>query len=407
MVCRMCRQDRLTLYLDMGFQPPSDEFRRKDQLLEPVVYFPLQVCQCENCGLSQLSHVVSKEKLYRHDYPYEASTTATGRKHFEVFAADVTKRLGLKKDALVIDVGSNVGVLLDAFRANGAKVLGVEPAPNIAAIAEKRGVETLNEFFSSDVAKQIRASRGAASLITGSNVYAHVDDLVDFMKGVDHLLGPDGVFIFESPDTLEMVRHLEFDTIYHEHLSYLSLKPVVSFVQGFGMEVFDVHKQAIHGGSFRVFIARKGSRPVTPAVAQHLKAEADFGLHKIETMREFAKRVEKTRDELLWLLRRLKHDGHRIAALSAPAKGMSLLNYLRVGNETLDFATDKSTLKIGRFTPGSNLPVLSDAELLERMPSHALLLAWNFADEIMKNLSEYKARGGKFIIPIPSPRVVE
>lgn len=406
MVCRMCRQDRLTTYLDLGFQPPSDEFRRKDQLLEPVTYFPLQVALCGECGLSQLTHVVSKEKLYRHDYPYEASTTATGRKHFDRFAAEVSERLGLKKDALVIDVGSNVGVLLDGFKARGARVLGVEPAPNIAAIAEKRGVETLNEFFSSDVARQIRASRGPAALITGSNVYAHVDDLVDFMKGVDHLLAPDGVFIFESPDALEMVRHLEFDTIYHEHLSYLSVKPVVSFVKAFGMEVFDVHRQTIHGGSIRVFIARKGARPVAPSVAEHLKAEADYKLHDLETMKEFSRRVEATRDELLWLLRKLRHEGHHIAALSAPAKGMSLLNYLRVGRETIDFATEKSQLKIGRFTPGAHIPVLPDSELLARMPSHALLLAWNFADEIMANMAEYKARGGKFIIPIPSPRVV-
>ena len=395
------------MYLDMGFQPPSDEFRRKDQLQEPVVHFPLQVYLCENCGLSQLGCVVSKEKLYRHDYPYEASTTATGRKHFTAFADSVFEKLGLKKDALVIDVGSNVGVLLDAFKARGARVLGVEPAPNIAAIAEKRGIETLNEFFNSDVARAIRASRGPAALITGSNVFAHVDDLIDFMKGVDLLLDKDGVFIFESPDTLEMIRNLEFDTIYHEHLSYLSLKPVALFVASLGLEAFDVQSSAIHGGSFRVFIARKGTRTVSPEVAKHLKAEADFGLHKIETMRDFAVRVEKTRDELLWLLRRLRHEGHRIAALSAPAKGMSLINYLRIGRETLDFATDKSALKIGRFTPGDHIPVLSDADLLERMPSHALLLAWNFADEIMKNLAEYKSRGGKFIIPIPTPRVVE
>ena len=203
-----------------------------------------------------------------------------------------------------------------------------------------------------------------------------------------------------------MVRNLEFDTIYHEHLSYLSLKPVVAFMRGFGMDVFDVRTQAIHGGSFRVFVARAGTRPVEPSVGRHLRAEADFGLHSLGTMRAFAARVEKTRDDLLWLLRELKHDGHRIAALSAPAKGMSLLNYLRVGRETVDFATEKSTLKIGRFTPGSHIPVLPDSELLTRMPSHALLLAWNFADEIMSNLAPYKARGGKFIIPIPSPRVV-
>lgn len=400
----MCRQDRLERFLDMGFHPPSDEFRRKDQLMEPSVHYPLQVALCLECGLSQLTYVVSPEVLYRHDYPYEASTTATGRKHFAVFAQAAWTDLGLKKGDLVIDVGSNVGVLLAAFKERGAKVLGVEPAPNIARIAERNGIETLCEFFSQDVAE--RVGRGAASLVTGSNVYAHVDDLVAFMRAVDHVLKPDGVFIFESPDMLSLVKNLEYDTIYHEHLSYLSVKPVLRFVKGFGMEVFDVQRQTIHGGSIRVFIGRAGKRPVKPSVAACLKEEEDFKLHDMATMRAFAERVYRSRDELLWLLRKLKHEGKRIAALSAPAKGMSLLNFCRIGRETLDFATEKSQLKIGRYTPGDHIPVLPDSALLERMPDYALLLAWNFAPEIMKNLEEYRKRGGQFIIPVPEPKVV-
>lgn len=407
MVCRMCRQDRLETFLDMGFHPPADEFRRKDQLSQPVTYYPLQAALCLECGLSQLTYVVSPEVLYRHDYPYEASTTATGRKHFADFAQAVVPRLGLAPGKLVVDVGSNVGVLLEAFKNQGMKVLGVEPAANIARIAEKRGIDTLNEFFSRDIAGQIKKTHGQAALITGSNVFAHVDDLVGFMKGVDELLEPEGVFIFESPDTVKLVEHLEYDTIYHEHLSYLSLKPVVRFTAEFGLEVFDVQKQSIHGGSFRVFIARKGRRKVEPAVAAALEEEKKAGIHDLKTLKAFAERVHQNRRDLLWLLRKLKHEGKTIAALSCPAKGMSLLNFCRIGRETLDFATEKSQLKIGRFTPGDHIPVLPDAALLERMPDYALLLAWNFADEIMSNLSEYKKRGGRFIIPVPTPRIVE
>lgn len=406
MVCRMCRRERLETYLDMGLHPPADEFRRKDQLEQPVMHYPLKVRLCLDCGLSQLSCIVSPEILYQHDYPYEASTTAAGRKHFSDFAEAAARRLNLKPGDLVIDVGSNVGVLLEAFRAGGAKVLGVEPAANIARLAQRRGIETLVDFFSPDLAEQVCASHGQAALITGSNVFAHVDDVASFMKAVERLLKPEGVFIFESPDMLSLVRNLEYDTIYHEHLSYLSLKPVVRFLTEFGMEVFDVQKQTIHGGSARVFIARKGVRPVDPSVAAFLEEEDRFELHSIDTMRAFTRRVMESRDKLLWLLRSLKKEGARIAALSAPAKGMSLLNFCRLGRETIDFATEKSSLKIGRYTPGDNIPVLPDSALLERMPSHALLLAWNFADEIMGNLSEYRSRGGKFILPVPEPRIV-
>ncbi|UPT76143.1 MAG: hypothetical protein M0D55_16190 [Elusimicrobiota bacterium] len=210
----------------------------------------------------------------------------------------------------------------------------------------------------------------------------------------------------EAPHFQTLIENLEYDTIYHEHLSYLSLKPMVPFFKKFGFEVFDVHKQNIHGGSFRVFVGRKGKHKVEPAVAKTLKEEAASGLHSEKTLRQFAKNVEKNRAELLWLLRDLKHKGKSIVAVSAPAKGMTLLNYAKIGGETLDFVTEKSTLKIGRFTPGSHIPVLPDSELLAKKPDYALLLAWNFAPEIMANLKEYVKKGGRFIIPIPKPRIV-
>jgi C-methyltransferase C-terminal domain len=226
------------------------------------------------------------------------------------------------------------------------------------------------------------------------------------MAGIDLLLNDKGVFIFEAPYFRNLIQHLEYDTIYHEHLSYFSLSPLASFFRRLKMEVFDVEQRDIHGGSFRVYVARQGKMPISPVIEELVQSERAQRLHDLQTLRTFSESVERNRQDLLWMLRSLKHGGARIAAVSAPAKGMTLLNYCRIGTETLDFVTEKAELKIGRFTPGTHIPVLPDSELTKRMPQYALLLAWNFAAEIMGNLHEYSERGGKFIIPIPHPRVV-
>jgi SAM-dependent methyltransferase len=403
----MCHGTELSQFLDLGFTPPADQFLRRDQLNEPEISYPLRVAVCTSCGLVQLTHVVSPEILYRHDYPYEASITRTGQKHWEEFATTIVNRFQLGAGDLVVDIGSNVGVLLDAFRSAGTRILGVDPASNIVRIAEKRGVETINEFFNPDVARNIVAEKGAASIITGTNVFAHVDDLDAFMSAIDILLSPKGVFIFEAPYLVNLIKNLEYDTIYHEHLSYLSAKPLGAFVKRFGMQVFDIQERDIHGGSFRVFISREGQVPVSPVVEEFVAREEAMGLYDLAKLRDFSVAVESNRQELTWLLRRLKHEGRRICAVSAPAKGMTLLNYCRIGTETLDFVTEKSSLKIGRVTPSAHIPVVPDEELLGKKPDYALLLAWNFAEEIMENLKDYSRAGGKFIIPIPYPRLVE
>lgn len=406
LACRMCKGGNLHQFLDLGFTPPADQFLRKEQLNEPEVYFPLRVVVCMDCGLIQLDHVVSPEVLYRRDYPYESSITKTGHLHWNEFAESTTARFGLGADDLVIDIGSNVGVLLECFKANGTRILGVDPASNIVRIAEKRGIETLCEFFSIDVAKQILAEKGPASIITGTNVVAHIDDLDSMISAIKLLLKAKGIFVFEAPYFGNLVKDLEYDTIYHEHLSYLSVQPLVKFFKRFDMEVFDIQQRDIHGGSFRVFVSRIGDYPVSAIVGELLMKEQASGLYSKESLSAFSDAVKQNSQDLLWLLRSLKHEKKRIVAVSAPAKGMTLLNYNRIGKETLDFVTEKSTLKIGRFTPGAHIPVLSDDALLSEMPDYALLLAWNFADEIMNNLSEYRKRGGKFIIPIPTPRIV-
>jgi hypothetical protein len=406
MNCRMCGSRDMYEFLDLGFTPPADQFRRKDQLVEPDVCYPLKVLMCEDCGLAQLSHVVSPEVLYRNDYPYESSTTKTGQLHWAEFATSVVHRFGLGPQDLAVDIGSNVGVLLGAFKNNGLRVQGVDPAANIVMIAQANGIDTICDFFNQDTARQIVKDKGLASVITATNVFAHVDDLDGFMASVQVLLGESGVFIFEAPYFVNLLKHNEYDTIYHEHLSYLSVKPLMTFFAKHGMEVFDIAQNDIHGGSFRVLVARKGQWPVSSVVDELIRKEIEQGIYSREVLTEFATAVKKNKMDLVWMLHSLKHQGKRIVAVSAPAKGMTLLNYCGLDGDILDFVTEKSKLKVGRFTPGAHIPVLSDSELLAQQPDYALLLAWNFAEEIMRNLDEFRRRGGKFIIPIPMPRIV-
>jgi len=404
--CRLCGSDSLSEFLDLGFTPPADQFLAREQLAQPETYFPLTVVRCDSCHFVQLSYVVPPDVLYQNDYPYEASVTNTGSRHFNAFAAAVAESYGLDATDLVVDIGSNVGVLLNGFKVQGMRVLGVDPAANIAAIAESRGIPTVADFFSLDVARNIATTHGRAKVITGSNVFAHIDDLRGLLLAIDALLDDRGVFVIEAPYLLNLLESIEYDTIYHEHLSYLSILPLVKFFQANGFELFDVQQVDIHGGSIRLFVGRQGQRDVRQSVEEFSRREIDGDVYAMENLSKFADRVRQNRQELLTLLRTLKQQGKKIAAVSAPAKGMTLLNYCRIGDETLDFVTEKSTLKIGKFTPGGHLPVLPDAALLEHDIDYALLLAWNFKEEIMANLSAFKDRGGKFIIPIPTPEVV-
>jgi 2-polyprenyl-3-methyl-5-hydroxy-6-metoxy-1,4-benzoquinol methylase len=404
----MCGSERLARFLDLGEMPPADQFLHKHQLGEHRDSYPLQVAACEDCGLIQLNYVVSPEILYCDDYPYESSTTSAGRRHWSEFARTTTRALNLAANDLVVDIGSNVGVLLQMFREQGTRVLGVDPAANIAEIANRNGIETVAAFFNAETARQIVAAKGKASVITGTNVFAHVGDLHDLMQAVATLLAERGTFIIEAPYFLELLHSLEYDTIYHEHLSYLSLKPLIRFFKQFGMEIFDAQLRDIHGGSIRLFVRRIGTSasPVAPIVDQMLANEERERIYELDTLRKFAQNVASNREALRALLISLKQSGSKIVAVSAPAKGMTLLNYCSLGPDFLEFVTEKSRLKIGRYTPGMNIEVVPDDMLLTHQPDYALLLAWNFAEEIMNNLKEFSDRGGKFIIPIPTPRIV-
>lgn len=404
--CRVCKSTKLKMFLDLGFHPPSDQFKTREECQKPSIYYPLQVYLCMNCGLSQLGYIVPPQILFQEDYPYDSSVTKTGKEHFFRFAEDVVKRFHLNQGDLAVDIGSNVGVLLEGFASHKLKVIGVDPAKNIAKIANERRIRTIPDFFGMKVAKIIVKKKGRASVITATNVFAHIDDLDGFMQALSFLLAQNGIFIMETPYMLNLVKNLEYDTIYHEHLSYLSIKPLVLFFKRFGFRIFDVEKIGIHGGSFRVFVARENSRYKTKTiVAKLLTIEQKLELQSFDKMKRFAERVSQNRQELLCLLTRLKKKKKKIVAVSAPAKGMTVLNYCKIGAETLDFLTEKNPLKIGKYSPGGHIPIFEDSHILREKPDYMLLLAWNFAPEIMKNLRMHY-KGGKFIISIPKPIMI-
>jgi 2-polyprenyl-3-methyl-5-hydroxy-6-metoxy-1,4-benzoquinol methylase len=404
--CRMCKSNNIQKFLDLGFSALSDNFLITEQLEESESFFPLTVYLCSNCGLCQLGYVVPPKLMFNKDYPYDSSTTKTGRDHFTNMGIDICNEFNLKQNSFVIDVGSNSGVLLSAFKSKGMKVLGIEPSSKLANAAIEKGVDSIIEFFSNKLIKKILNEYGKVSVITGTNVFAHIDDLDDFMLTANSLLVEDGIIVIEAPYLLHLIENMEYDTIYHEHLSYLSVKPMVEFFKKFGFEIFDIKEQTIHGGTLRYFISRKNKKEITQEVTNYLKIEDEKDLYSETKLNEFAHLVKNHRKMLLQLLNDLKKDGKKIVAISAPAKGNTLLNYCKIDSEILDYVTERNPFKIGKFTPGMHIPVYPDKKLLEDQPDYALILAWNFADEIIQNNSKYQENGGKFIIPTPKPKIV-
>ena len=402
----MCKSSNIEKFLDLGFSALSDNFLTIEQLEEPEMFFPLTVNTCLDCGLCQLGYVVPPELMFNADYPYDSSTTKMGREHFTKMGIEICNKFNLENNSLIIDVGSNSGVLLCAFKSKGMRVLGIEPSSKLANIAIERGIDSIIEFFSEKLVKKIIDSYGKVSVITGTNVFAHIDDLDDFMKTADSLLVDNGIIVIEAPYLLHLLENLEYDTIYHEHLSYLSVKPIVEFCKKFNFEIFDIEKQEIHGGTLRYYISRKNKKQVTQNVSNYLEIEEKNEIYSKEKLLNFSKSVKHHREMLLQLLNKLKKEGKRIVAISAPAKGNTLLNYCKIDSKILDYVTERNPLKIDKFTPGMHIPVFSDKKLLEDQPDYALILAWNFAEEIIQNNLEYQKKGGKFIIPIPEPKII-
>lgn len=405
--CRMCNGINLFKFLDLGFHPPSDNFLTKKQLDQEEAYFPLDVYSCMDCGLCQLGYVVPPEMMFNENYPYESSITKTLHEHFFSMAENICKRFSIKSNSLAIDIGSNVGVLLSGFKEQGLRVFGVEPSSNIAELARKNSIETVSKFFSTVLAQEIVQQKGKASVITGTNVFAHVDDLDDFVKAVKMLLEETGIFVIEAPYLGTLLDGLEYDTIYHEHLSYLSLKPMLKFFKKNGMDIFDVEMKSIHGGTYRYFICREGKHVISSNITKFLEVEENQQIYSETRLKKFGEDVKNHKLELLSLLIDLKRKGKRIVGISAPAKGNTLLNYCGIDSDILDYLTERSKLKIGKYAPGTHIEIFSDDVFLKDKPDYALILAWNFSKEIISNNKEFSNQGGKFIIPIPTPHVIE
>ena len=405
--CRLCNSKKLFKFLDLGSHPPSDQFKEKKELKNPTIYYPLEVYSCLNCGFKQLNYVVEPKILYQQNYPYESSLTKQGKKHYGEFAQSIIKEFNLEDNDLVVDIGSNTGVLLQAFKKNKLKVAGIDPAANICKIANKRGIPTVNSFFNSYAVNKVLKKYGKAKVVTGTNVFAHVNDLNSFVKNIKKLLDKKkGIFVIEVPHFLHLIKYLEYDTIYHEHLSYITVKPLIRFFKKFNLEIIDVQQRDIHGGSIRVFVSARYNYKIKNSVLKICKLENKAKLNSKNTLINFQKKVIQNRIELTLLLWKLKKMKKKIISLTAPAKGMTLLNYCKIDKDIVDFATEKSSIKQGLYTPGANIPVYSDDKILKSKPDYALLLAWNFSKEIIINNVKFLKKGGKFIIPIPKIKII-
>ncbi len=399
--CRVCGGAKFAKILDLGKMPAANSFLTKTELKKPEKTFPLVLYFCETCGLVQLLDVVHPRFLFKH-YDYMTSASKPLVEYFIAMGKMLMEKFISSKDDLIIEIGGNDGVMLESLKDN-ARILNIEPAKNIATLARKRDVETINEFFSEALAKKIKKRYGMAKVISASNVFAHIDDLADVMRGIKELIGDDGVFVCEAHWVGNLIGLGGFDQIYHEHLCYFSLHSFQNLVRRFGFEVFDVELTHMHGASLRLFV---GNRKQKPSVESILIKEKELGLHKYATYQAFAKRVEANRKVLRTLLLDLHKQNKKIVGYGAPAKGNTLLNSCGIDNTVIDFIIDTTPFKQGLFTPGGHIPVYPPDTFYPFKPDYALLLAWNYADVIIKKEEEFRANGGKFIIPVPKVRIV-
>lgn len=398
--CGACASKNLKTVLSLGSTPPANAFLKS--LNDPEQFFPLELSFCEACGFVQLNRVVSPELLFR-DYVYVSSTSPVFVQHFKELADLIIKRFKLQPNSLVVDVGSNDGILLRPFKEKGMKVLGIDPAEKIAAIATQNGIETLPSFFTPQVASDITKARGKAKVISATSVFSHIDDLDSFVEGIKELLADDGVFVVEVYYLYELIEKNLFDTIYHEHLSYFTTKTISQLLKRLGMQVFDVCETDTHGGSLRVFAQKSGGPyKIEDSVKKFVAMEEAKHLSEASTYVEFAKKIEQNKAKLKELLKELKSKGKRIVGYGAPAKGNTLLNSFQIGTGFLDYIVDDSPWKQGLYTPGTHIPVMGFDELHKSKPDYILILAWNFAEPIMKKCADFS----NFIIPVPNPRIV-
>jgi len=399
--CRLCGGTSLTKVLALKASPPANAFVSVDQRDQQQQAFPLDLYFCEDCHHVQLLDVVDPRVLFE-NYVYVSGTSPVFVKHFTDYAAYVIDNYGPTPSSLIFDIGSNDGTLLKAFKNLGFRVLGVDPAKDIAANATTAGIPTLTGFYSPAMAKEIRAEHGTASIITANNVFAHIDDLGSVLDGIRLLIDDDGVFVFEVSYLVDVFEHTLFDTIYHEHLAYHTVGPLAAFMRAHDMELIDAVRVPSHGGSLRAVAQPKsGSRPISPSVNNLVQVENEMGLNKAETYVDFGTRIGLLGNQLSARLRDLKAKGQSIAAFGAPAKATTLMYHFEIGPDLIDFIVDDSPLKQGLYSPGMHIPVVPSSAIYDKKPDVIVILAWNFAHPIMEKHKQFTESGGTFIVPLP------
>lgn len=405
--CRFCGSTALRTFVDLGMSPLCETYPSAADFQKGEIYYPLHVYMCEKCFLVQLEEYEKAENIFS-DYPYFSSYSDSWLKHSERYCSRMKERFGLNRNSFVVEVASNDGYLLQYFVRRQVPVLGIEPAANVAKVAEEKGVPTLVRFFGTQVAKQVAAERGGADLVLGNNVLAQVPDLNDFVEGLKILIKPNGgVLTLEFPHLLKLIEWNEFDTIYHEHFSYFSLLTTQRILEAHGMKLFDVEELATHGGSLRVYARRAEdtTHHLSPNVARVIEAETKAGLASPEGYGSFARRVKETKLAFVEFLLTASRQGKRVAGYGAPGKSATLLHYCGIGKDLIEFTVDRSPYKQGRFLPGSHIPIYHPDRIREAQPDYVVILPWNLKQEIMQQLSFIREWGGKFVVPIPKVTV--
>lgn len=403
--CRLCGSRDLSLVLQLTPTPPANAFVPDAELEDVQTCFPLDLFFCENCGHIQLRDVVDPGLLFE-NYVYVSGTSPVFVQHFRDYADSVLDYGLRNRPGLAVDIGSNDGTFLRFLKDAGFDVLGIDPAREIAADASAQGIETLATFFSAELGQRLRQERGGAVLVTANNVFAHIDDLGGIADGVRALLLDDGLFAFEVSYFVDVYEQTLFDTIYHEHLAYHTVGPLARFLAAHDLELIRVDRVASHGGSVRCFAQpRGGPRRRDSSVDALIDLEQQIGLDRAETVRGFAARIDQVRDNLLMMIEEIRGQGKTLAAFGAPAKATTLMYHFGLSQDVVEFIVDDSPLKQGLYSPGMHIPVLPSDALYARRPDYVIILAWNFADPIMRNHTRFLENGGHFIVPLPKPEI--
>lgn len=407
--CRFCRNDLTHVFVDLGMSPLCESYLPAERLNAMEPFYPLRVYVCERCLLVQLEEFVAPGEIFS-EYAYFSSYSDSWVEHARRYCELVTVRFGLGPGSRVMEIASNDGYLLQHFVARGVPVLGIEPAANVAQAAVAKGVPTVVRFFGRKAAEEIRGELGAPDLLIGNNVLAHVPDINDFVSGMQALLAPGGVITMEFPHVLELIEQNQFDTIYHEHFSYLSFATVERIFAAHGLALFDVERLATHGGSLRIYAGHagdSGKAAASPRVAQLRQLEAAKGYDRLQAYLSFEERVRRTKRGLLEFLIGAREAGKRVVGYGAPGKGNTLLNYCGIRTDFLDFTVDRNPYKHGKYTPGTHIPILPPQRLLEARPDYVLILPWNLREEIVQSLASVREWGARFVIPIPAVQILD